>query len=74
MDLPIIGKPLQPSDLKQVEETLPQFDNVANLPAYYLDVQPLVVAQLPQMVDRLKHINEVIQIATTQVCQASSLP
>eukprot|EP00240_Pyramimonas_obovata_P013252 CAMPEP_0118943364 /NCGR_PEP_ID=MMETSP1169-20130426/38172_1 /TAXON_ID=36882 /ORGANISM="Pyramimonas obovata, Strain CCMP722" /LENGTH=234 /DNA_ID=CAMNT_0006888603 /DNA_START=438 /DNA_END=1142 /DNA_ORIENTATION=+ len=65
-DLPIIGKPMQPSDLKQIEETLPQLDNTTSLPTYYLDVQPLVVAQLPQVVDRLKNINEVIQLATTQ--------
>mmetsp|Transcript_38476 Transcript_38476/g.73722 ORF Transcript_38476/g.73722 Transcript_38476/m.73722 type:complete len:320 (+) Transcript_38476:257-1216(+) len=65
-DLPLIGKPFQPAELQAVEQTLPSRDNPAVAPPYFLDIQPLVVSQLPQVVDRLKYINDVVQLATTQ--------
>jgi hypothetical protein len=49
-----------------VESHLPACDHASTAPLYYLDIQPLVVSQLPVVVDRIRHVNETLQLALTQ--------
>ncbi|KAK3272255.1 hypothetical protein CYMTET_19433, partial [Cymbomonas tetramitiformis] len=64
-DLPIIGNPFLASEVQEVERTLPNNEAIGDR-SYYLDIQPLLVSQMQQVVEKLKNLNDVIQLATTQ--------